>query len=370
MKKAIIGILLVLLLTGCWDKLALRDLNLINIAGLDLDEESGDVVLNFVVTKLKNPGQGSGEPISKMVELKGSSLVEAVGQGEYTDQGPFISISTGAYLLSKRFVSHDPINELAFLLQAPYTAISSPIFILDGNISNLMKTSEDTKRNLPENLFNFITTLEKNVIAPDISMMEFILSKEEPLGDLALPILKQADSKVDLSGALLFRQGKNTGEELGKEQVRMLMLMLGKNKGRQYYTGHFQENGVEKDIDYGFSVKKGDSKIIIQPESSGMPNVKIRIQLKINAFKLGNSIDNFTPDFINRMEKELSKHLEEKAVDTIAILQKANCDVLGIGKQLRAFHPKIWKSLNWREDYPKLSIEPNFEVQILNTQHD
>jgi spore germination protein KC len=370
MKKAIIGILLVLLLTGCWDKLSLKDLNLVNIAALDFDEESGDFVVNYVITKLKSPGQGSGKPMSDLAEIRGPSLVEAVGQGEYTDQGPFLSISTGAYLFSKSFASGDPINELAFLLQAPYTAINTPIFVFDGNISNLLKTSEGSEEDFADNLYTFITNLENNVIAPNVSMMDFILSKEDPLEDFALPLLKQTESEINLSGAILFRQGKNTGGEIGIEQVRMLMLMNGVHKGRQYYTGNFQDNGEEKHIDYGFSVKKGDSKIIVQPESSGLPKVKIRVQLKINAFKLGKLIDNFTPDYINRKEKELSNHLEEEAAKTIAILQKANCDVLGIGKQLKAFHPKIWKSLDWRKDYPGLSIEPNFDVQILNTQHE
>ncbi|PAE38612.1 Ger(x)C family spore germination protein [Bacillus sp. 7884-1] len=366
MKKATIGILLLLLLTGCWDRLPLKQLHLVNFTGLDWDEESGDVVLNYVVTKLKSPGHGSGKPNSQMSELRGPSLVEAVGKGEYTDQGPFLSISTGGYIFSKSFASHDPINELAFLLQAPYTAINVPIYIFDGHISKLLKTSEDPKVDFSDKLFDFITNLEKNSIAPKISMMELILSREEPLGDFALPMLKQFDSKIDLSGAILLRQGKNTGEELSTEQVRMLMLMLGKDKGRQYYTGDFQENGEEKHIQYGFTVKKGDSKIIVQPESSGLPKVKIRVKLKINAIRLKSSIGNLKPDYINRMEKELSNHLEEKSLETIAILQKANCDVLGVGKQLKAYNPTIWKSLNWRKDYPQLSIEPNFDIQILN----
>jgi spore germination protein KC len=372
MKKATIGILLVLvpLLTGCWDRLQLKNLNLINFAGLDIDEESGDVVLNYVVTKLKSPGQGSGKPITDMSEVRGPSLIEAVGKGEYTDQGPFIAISNGAYLFSKSFASRDPINELAFLLQAPYTAINTPILIFDGNISNLLKTSEGSKEDFPAEFFYFLKNLDKNSISPKISMMEFILSKEDPMGDFAVPLLKQTDTKIDLSGALLFHQGEKTDEELSVEQVRMLMLMQGMDKGRQYYTGNFQYDGEQKNIDYGFSVKKGDSRIIIQPESSGLPKVKIRVKLKINAYKLRNLIDNFTPNYINRMEKELSNHLEEEAAETIAILQKANCDVLGIGRQLRAYHPEVWKSLDWREDYPGLSIEPNFYVQILNTQHE
>ncbi|WP_251026671.1 Ger(x)C family spore germination C-terminal domain-containing protein [Bacillus sp. ISL-46] len=49
-------------------------------------------------------------------------------------------------------------------------------------------------------------------------------------------------------------------------------------------------------------------------------------------------------------------------------MQKANCDVLGIGRQIKAYHPNIWKSINWLKDFPEMSIEPNFDVQILNSE--
>lgn len=90
--------------------------------------------------------------------------------------------------------------------------------------------------------------------------------------------------------------------------------------------------------------------------------------MQINVFELGESDHLLKSDYVNRMEKELSEHLEEKAAATIEILQKSNCDILGIGRQIKAYHPKIWKSLNWRKDFPEMSIEPNFDVQILNSE--
>lgn len=209
--------------------------------------------------------------------------------------------------------------------------------------------------------------MDRNEIMPTVSMMRFILSREEPLQDLALPVLKPISSGMELNGALLFRQGTNTGVNLSKEQVQMSMLLLGKDKGRQRFTGQLSENGKGRHIDYGFSVKKGNSKITVHPESSGLPKVTLEVRLQINVFELGKSVHLLNSDYVNRMEKELSIHLEEKATATIGNLQKANCDILGIGKEIKAYHSDIWKSLDWRKDFPKMSIEPNFEVQILNS---
>lgn len=366
MKKAAIGILSLLLLTGCWDRLPLRNLHLVDIAGLDLDEESGDVVLRFIVTRLKSAGQGEGEPNSEITELRGPSLAEAVGQGEYINLAPFLGSNTRIYFMSKRFAKDDPVPKMAFLLHAPYSSINTPVVVIEESISELLNSGNNLE--FTKNLYEFILYLDKNGMIPTVSMMRFILSRQEPLEDIALPVLKQYNSKMELSGAQLFRQGKNTGVNLSKEQVRMLMLLLGKEKGKQRFTGHMSENGEGRQIQYGFSVKKGDSKITVHPESRELPKVNIGVRLQINVYELGNSVRLLKSDYVNRMEKELSKHLEEKAAATIETLQKANCDILGIGKEIKAYHPNIWKSLDWRKDFPEMSIEPNFDVQILNAE--
>lgn len=367
MKKAVIAILMVILLTGCWDRLPLKTLSMVDIAGIDLDKENGDVLLHYIVTKLENAGQGSGDPSSKVSELKGQSLVEAVGQGEYTEKGPFLGIHTGIYVLSKNFATVDPVKELTFLLNAPYTAINSPVVILDGNMSKIFKSKIGTNKKFTGDLYNFVSSLEKQGMAPDVSMMKLILSRNDPLQCIAVPLLKQFNSSMELDGALLYRQGTYTGKELDKDQVQMLMLMLEKIRGRQKITGNLSRKGEDKNIDYGFSVKKINSKIITHPESGELPKVSIGVRMRINVFKLDESVQTLKPDYVNRMEKELSKHLEEKAAATIETLQKANCDILGIGKEFKAYHPDIWKSLNWRKDFPEMSIEPNFDVQILNS---
>lgn len=366
MKKATIAILLLLLLTGCWDQLKLRHLHLVDIASIDFDEESGNIVLQYVVTRLKSAGQGGGESNSEITELKGPSLVEAVDQSEYIDQAPFLGVHTRIYAISKSFASHDPVPKLNFLLQAPYSAINSPVIVFDGNISKILKTNVKNKKEFTNHLNEFVLSFEKNGIMSNVSMMRFIQSKDVSLEDIALPLLKQSNSEIVLNGALLFHQGMNTGEKLDKEQVRMVMLLLGKDQGRQKLTGHMSENEDGPYNYYSVYVKKVDSKITVHSETNGLPKVNIGVRLKINSIEAGESVQTLNTDTINRMEKDLSKHLEEQAMETIKTLQKANCDLLGIGKQFKAYHPNLWKSLNWSEDYPRLAIKPNFEVQIIN----
>jgi len=374
MKKVMILLLLLLpLLSGCWDQLPLRNLNLVDIAGMDINEDNGDVEVDYVVTKLKSAGQGTGDPTSLTTKLKAPSLVEAIGQTQYTDQAPILGISTGVYLLSEKFASRDPISEFEFLLHAPYASISTPLVIFEGDMATFLEKEPVKNPKFTKDFSEFIKALNNNIL-PNVSMMQFIQSKEDQLTDTALPVIKQSKSGVELAGALLFHKGTSSEIKLSKEQVLILRLLQGKAEGRQRFTGHLAEgnkdqasNGQLQQEDYGFSVRKGNSKIVVSSKKNNIQNVKIVVHLNINVFKLNKDFHDLKSDYVNRMEKELNHQLEKMATSTIETLQNANCDILEIGIQIKAYHPKIWKSLNWDKDFQKIAIEPDFDVQILNT---
>lgn len=380
MKKILILLLLLPLLTGCWDRLDLKKLHLVDVNGFDLNEKNGEVDVFFLITKLKSTGQGTGEPISEMKVLKGPTLAEAIGQWEFTEQSPFIGISTRVTLISKSFASVDPVSELDFLLGAPYSSINTPIFVVDGDLSKVFKTASNPKKEFSRDLNEFVVSMEKNRTIPTVSKMNFIQSRDDPLSDIALPMLSSINSHMELSGALLYRSGTPTGKTLDRDQVRLMMLMKGGNTGRQRFTGNLERftgklsgNNGEKSYsesakknNYGFTVKRNFSKITVSNEKNKLPKIEIKVKLQVSTFELGKEGHKLKPDYA-KMEKILSKHFDKMALETIKTMQSANSDVLGIGREIKAFHPNVWKSLNWRKDYPKMTIEPKIEIDILNT---
>lgn len=373
MKKVALFLLCFMpLLSGCWDQMSLRNLNLVDIAGVDVNDETGDIEIHYVITHLTKAGQGSGEPMSMDKKLKGKSVVDAVGHAQFSNQAPFIGISTGVYVFSEQFASHNPISELEFLIHAPYTSISTPVVIFEGNLSSFLEKEPEKDKQFTKEFFNFVKLLDQNSIISTTSMMQFI---EATNTDLALPVIKQGETGVELNGALLFRQGKNTSVKLTNEEVQMMALLRGRDKGRQRYTGYL--SGKEEKTtnqpnqnEYGFSVKKGKANIVVSSGSKKNPTITVHVQLKINAFKLTKKFSDLKSDVVNQMEKELSRQLEKQAAGTIKTMQEANCDVLGIGNKLKAYHPKVWEKLNWDKDYQTISIQPDFDVHILNADSE
>jgi Ger(x)C family germination protein len=362
MKKAAFGILILWLLTGCWDQLPLRDIHLTDMLVLDLDKESGEVVLGDIVTILSNANQGGGNPRSQMTEIQQPSLTEAVAKGDRLDLGPLLLTNIRMYVLSERFAASDKVRQLNYLLHAPYASINAPVVILDGPVSEFLKIKRG-KKPYTQVLNEFILSLADMGVTPITSMMHFIVSQESSLEDMAVPMVKPSNEGVDFSGFLLFRKGTSTGVKLDTEQAQMLMLLLGESKVRQKFSGDLGQNAQ-----YMFSVKKGSSKIEVHPNADGLPKINVKVPLQVYAFELGKEAIVREAEYVNQKEKELNDHLNALALGTIKAMQKANSDVLGIGKEIKAYHPSIWKGLNWRQDYPQLSVEPRFDVQILNTE--
>lgn len=362
MRKAAIGIMLLLVLTGCWDRLPLRDLQMIDIISLDREKDKGSISLDLVVTTLKRTGKGEGEPISERTTLKGASVIEAVGQADYLDQGPFLAVNTRAFLFSESFASHQPVEQTKFLLHSPYTSVNAPIIIFIGDIDELVKFKTNSRIAPVEKLETFISSLESNGVMKNVSMMQFITSQQEQLEDFPLPLVRYKDKMFQLEGAMLFHAGTLAGGPLTTEQVRMLMFMEGVNSGRQKIAGRLSDN----DVTYGFSVKTVRNSFHVKHVSGRTLQVDVNVQLDINVFEIGENIETLSPQYASKMQQSIGKQFDRQAAETIKVLQKANCDPLGIGMHLRAYHPKLWRSMEWRKDYPNLTIKPNFEVRILN----
>jgi|GEM_PF-2026792 germination protein, Ger(x)C family len=367
MKRMVLCILSLLLLSGCWDRLPLRDLQMIDAVAFDRNEETKDIAVDLIVTSLKRAGMGEGEPIAEQTELEGKSVIEAVGKSEYMDQGPFSAVNTRVFLMSERFASDRPVKELEFLLHAPYTSINTPVVIFKGEINDLIKYKVSNRKAPIEKLNTFIRSLDANGLIQNVSMMEFLTSQRDSLDDYPMPVVNYADTKFELESAMLYHAGLYTGGRLTREQLRMLMFMIGVDQGKQRITGRLSESSGVQNLTYGFSVKSVHNRYHAQQDSGRLPKMTIDVRLNISVFDIGENIETLKPTYSHKMQQLLITQFNREANVTIQALQKANCDALGIGKHLRAYHPKLWKSLDWRNDYPNMKIEPRFNIHILNT---
>jgi hypothetical protein len=105
-------------------------------------------------------------------------------------------------------------------------------------------------------------------------------------------------------------------------------------------------------------------KVLVQPNNEIVVKLDANWKVEVQEFPKDHLDDE---NFSDRISKMLSEEMTNSAKQTIRKMQEANCDGLGIGRQLIAFHPTTWKKINWEEEYPKVRFEPNIQVEIVQT---
>ncbi|MEH7347761.1 hypothetical protein [Gottfriedia acidiceleris] len=167
-------VLLLPLLTSCWDQLPLSNLKLLDVAGFNLND-SGEVEIHSLETNLKSDGLGNGEQKSVITVETGPSLLKATAKNGLTSR-VYYGADTRIYLLSEKFALEYPVSDLTFLLDAPYASIHSPVAILEGNLPKYLKDNLKNNEKFTTELNDYILTLEKRRLIPRVSMMDLILS--------------------------------------------------------------------------------------------------------------------------------------------------------------------------------------------------
>lgn len=183
---------------------------------------------------------------------------------------------------------------------------------------------------------------------------------------MVLPYIRPEEdgNLANVEGIALFNERKFTGQILSGDEAVIFLLMDGtagkKAKFTKEITNH--ENTSPRDL-VSFDVKKAKQKLEVQIENKEV-RVNIDLQLKIALTEYARN-QLYKKQEIKNLNKKLSEILSKDAEAAIKILQQANSDSLGIGRRLIALHNDYWQQVNWKNEYPNISITPKVNVEII-----
>jgi spore germination protein KC len=137
-------VVLCLTLTGCWDRVEINDLAIVDLIGVDRDPESGELTVYYQVfnplagsTSSGSPGQQS--PVFTY-EFKGKTISDIRGYiNTLMSRRLFLNHYRGV-IVSRR-MAEQSLHELLIDIETnPATRTSVPIFVADDPVSDIMNT--------------------------------------------------------------------------------------------------------------------------------------------------------------------------------------------------------------------------------------
>lgn len=352
----LMGILL--LLSGCWDQRLLKNGRLVFSSAFDLTPD-GDIHATAIIRDFKN-----GTPTNTEVEANGKTIRDLRMQMDRKISGTFEPSKNRVFLLGEDLAKEDIYDFLDIFYRDPNSSISSKLAIAEGEAGEILATIEQKNILISEYIIESISSAESFTGIPNVNLQSICTMMFDEGKDFFVPLLKMENDEVILSGNALFHKRSMAGKLSIPESTLVLVLMNQKGKMARVVTKVYKGRDVNIENYITYNLVDPKTKMKIQSTTPG--NIKVELTLKTGA-----SIVEFPQDELadkaklKELDEKLTEHLTKEAEEVIKKIQEANSDLFGIGRELIAFHPKVWEQVDWEKEYPTVTITPKIELEIV-----
>jgi Ger(x)C family germination protein len=367
MRKGVfllIFLLICIVLTGCWDQERLAKKALVN--GISFDKgEDGKILGTVRVLKLVNKGGGQFEAIDELIRSENYSVSEINQSINMMTSGQLDTSKANIVIIGEEIAKEGIIPLLEPFYRSKRAYLSSKVIVGKGNGFDIISTEKEMSP-IAFEILQLIESAESSSVIPEVSIFSLWSDMNDPGKDIMMPMVEKTQGdKMKMAGLAFFNGGNYSGLSISDKDAPILMLLLDK---------------LHKRNNIGLQVKDPEGRI--NPISFNVKNIKRRVKTQVD--EISNEIkysinltvsisitsypfhSNKAVDF-KKMNKQISSQLTQQAVLITKKLQEANSDVLSIGRNIQSAYPELWKSVDWKEEYQKVIIDPNIKVKIIHT---
>ncbi|MFC5530292.1 Ger(x)C family spore germination protein [Cohnella yongneupensis] len=360
MKKIIAMLLVCLLLTGCWDRIQLKSLLFVDVVGIDTKGDDKQLNVSYVISSLRNAQQGGGTSSNLFIQSSGINLYDATAKTNKAIPGILSVLETRLYLIGTQFAKDEPLKHLNIVGQFTTNPLYAYLAMYDGDLSQLLAKKKINDQTVSDFLVSLLDNEKQKGRIPSNKLLYYLLGGSKFINDFALNRFEPFGNGARLAGTALFKEGKYTGVNLNEDDTQLLHLMDGAAGNGQLIIGKYGTS-------YSVLIQDAKRKFHIHHTNGKLNEIEISLEFRLELVEDGLEVKKHTNQMLTELEKDIAADLTLSATSVIETLQKTNCDMLQLGHRVAAYHPKLYKGLNWRETYPKVSIKPNVKIEILNS---
>lgn len=258
-------------------------------------------------------------------------------------------------LISQETAKDDIYEYLDIYFRDPHSPVTPKVALVEGDLKPFFEITIEKQNTAGEYYSRLITSIEENTIVIPYTLQTAGTLLFEDAQDLVLPYLKMGEEDQPIvDGLALFSGRKYSGVTLNPDQG-LLLNILNKTIGFSARITHLYK-------DSPLTVRINNSKRDIEITEN---NIKIAQKLEV-------ILSEFPRDHLKdaqvreEIQQFLTEKIEQDMNEVMKKLQEAKCDAIGLGRLVRAYHPK-WYQKEWSEHFSTLDIEVKVDVEIVKT---
>ncbi|KJD44391.1 Ger(x)C family spore germination protein [Paenibacillus terrae] len=364
-KRRALGMLaLLIFMTGCWDQDSLKDARLANASAYDLTPEG---ILLQTLEIVDDSGNNQGKSTNEIHSGTGNSVRQSTDKIRAKVTGDIRYFKYGVTLYGTSLAQKDLYPYLDVLYREPDHPTSHvKVAIVEGSAGELMNKKSVGSLLIGEFITKKIRSLEEMCVFPEVTLETLLPPMLDPGQDFVLPYLSKDGEDIVARGIALFHGQRFTGT-LNDEQGVLYVLMTGKWKDTARFVKRVHSgpaSDLQNFITYQAHIRNIKRQLIVKVGRDGQIDVYLNLKLPVDVVEYAR--DHLQDkENVMRLNRQLSEIMTQDAEGIIRMLQKSGCDAFGIGRQLIAHHPTMWKSLEWNKEYPNVRFHPQITVNIV-----
>ncbi|MCM3618371.1 Ger(x)C family spore germination protein [Sutcliffiella horikoshii] len=348
------------LLTGCWDEQLLKERSLIKAVGFDGTGVEGEVreTLSTTVIDNKQMKELNISVTEKSPRAARNKLERIVHENLDPSKNRVV-------LISQDIAQKDIYPVLDIFYRDPISSLTAKIAITEVAAETIIKKPVPPPLMSGEFLSNLLENLEDNTNIPRENLQTICPSLLDPITDFAAPFIKEEGGETIVDGVALFNDKKMTGR-LNTDETMLYLIMKDKLQKEATFTISTKVEQSISDI-VTINVEKANIKKKLEFDKASPVSVSFQVNLKVGVIEYPQD-ELFEGGKVKDLETILSSVLTDKATKVTTKLQEAKCDGFGIGREVYAFHQKVWKEIDdWKEVYASIPITTKVNVEIVNS---
>lgn len=375
-----VWVLVMGLLAGCWDRREIEQRSSVFAMAID-DHPKGvevSVQIPIPIMIIGSGGGGGGEGGQGVVHnfsAVGKTVYEALENLQnQTNQDLFLG-HTRLLLLSEKLVREKGMKILDALRRYPEIRRQIWPLIVDGPAKDALGINVRLAEIPTEYILDFVENGSDHGRMGDTTLGQWFVNQSDPTRAAYINYLHVepgksggadsagqgdgAEGKVFWKGLAVLRGDHMVGG-LSREESGTVLEVVEKKMG--FAT---RVNCPDRKGQITFGPKVLDPSITVSHRGK-----KIKIRVKVEVWggiveSTCHKLDLSQEETLNKVEKWLEQAYEKQFRETMNRLQKEyRTDVFQFGSYIHAYHPDIWKRIDWEKEFPKADIEVDYQVTI------
>jgi spore germination protein KC len=381
-KRAVLVLLIMLIITGCWNRKELDQISIATAIGIDKLGDHYNISVQLLNTDEITSTKGVGQrmPVVTLQMSNGSTMFESFRKLTTSSPRKILASHLRILILGEG-IAKEGISKVLDLLSRDHELRSDFNILLARNATanDILQVLTPLEKIPANKLYSSLISSEKNWgVTTNVDLHQLIYDLVDPGKDPVLSSVhikgdpKKAKSRENLSSVLPPATLEYMSLGVFHKDQFVGWLTDRESKGYNYALGNLQstvvalpcQDGGKMSIELMSTRSKIKARFVNQ-----QPQIFVNVSVEANIGEVACKLDLNSTYTIQAVEEQLKEEIKQTILDSVAKAKSYKSDIFGFGAAIHRANYKHWNLMkdNWDQTFVDLPVQVAVHSKIRRT---